>query len=77
MLYIHIGLCVSHSVVSDFVTPLPVARQTPQSMEFLRQEYWSGLWFPTPGDLPGPGIKPGSQCTAGKFFTIWTAREAQ
>ena len=43
-----------------FVTPWTVARQAPLSMEFSRQEYWSGLPFPSPGDLPNPGIKPGS-----------------
>ena len=37
-----------------------VAHQAPLSMEFPRQEYWSGLLFPSPGDLPDPGIKPGS-----------------
>ena len=36
------------------------AYQAPQSMEFTRQEYWSGLPFPSPEDLPNPGIKPGS-----------------
>ena len=36
------------------------AHQAPQSMGFSRQEYWSGLPFPSPGDLPDPGIKPGS-----------------
>ena len=36
------------------------ARQAPLSMEFSRQEYWSGLPFPSPEDLPNPGIKPGS-----------------
>ena len=35
-----------------------VARQTPLSMEFSRQEYWTGLLFPSPVDLPEPGIKP-------------------
>ena len=39
---------------------LHVAHQAPLSTEFSRQEYWSGLPFPTPGDLPDPGIKPGS-----------------
>ena len=43
-----------------FVTPWMVTRQVPLSMEFSRQEYWSGLPFPSPGDLPTPGIKPGS-----------------
>ena len=37
-----------------------VAHQAPLSMEFSRQEYWSGLPFPPPGDLPNPGTKPGS-----------------
>ena len=41
-------------------TPWTVACQTPLSMEFSRQEYWSGLPFPSPGDLPHPGIKPRS-----------------
>ena len=43
-----------------FATPWTVAHQTPQSMEFSRQEYWSGLPFPSPGGLPNPGIEPGS-----------------
>ena len=42
------------------VTPWTVACQAPLSMGFSRQEYWSGLPFPSPGDLPDPGIKPGS-----------------
>ena len=41
-------------------TPWTVACQAPLSMGFSRQEYWSGLPFPSPGDLPNPGIKPGS-----------------
>ena len=40
--------------------PGTVAYQAPQSMEFSRQEYWSGLPFPPPGYFPNPGIKPGS-----------------
>ena len=47
-------------VVSDSVTLWTVAHQTPPSMGFSRQEYWSGLSFPSPGDLPDPGIKPRS-----------------
>jgi len=42
------------------VTPGTVACQAPLSVEFPRQEYWSGLPFPSPGDLPDPGIKPES-----------------
>ena len=38
-------------------------------MEFSSQEYWSGLPFPSPGDLPGTGIEPGSPALAGGFFT--------
>ena len=41
------------------MTPWTVAYQAPQSMEFSMQEYWSGLPFPSPGDLPNPGIEPG------------------
>ena len=43
-----------------FATPWTVARQTPLSMEFSRQEYWSGLPFPSPGDPPHPRIEPRS-----------------
>ena len=48
------------SRVQLFATPWTVAYQAPQSMDFSRQEYWSGLPFPSPRDLPNPGIKPGS-----------------
>ena len=53
-------VCGSHSVLSDSVTPWTVAHQAPLSMGFSRQEYWSGLPFPSPGDLPYPGIEPSS-----------------
>ena len=46
--------------VQLFATPWTVAHQVPPSMEFSRQQYWSGLPFPSPGDLPDPGIEPGS-----------------
>ena len=55
-----------------FLTPWTVACQAPLSMEFSMQEYWSGLPFPTPGDLPDAGIEPvslGSSLLAGGFFT--------
>ena len=45
-------------------TPWTVAHQAPLSMGFSRQEYWSGLPFPSSGDLPDPGIKPGSPADA-------------
>ena len=48
------------SRVQLFETPWTVPHQARQSMEFSRQEYWSGLPFPSPGDLPNPGIEPGS-----------------
>ena len=48
----------SLSRVRLFVTPWTVAYQEPQSTEFSRQEYWSGLLFPSPRDLPNPGIEP-------------------
>ena len=50
----------SLSRVRLFVTPKTVAYQAPPSMEFSRQEYWSGLPLPSPGDLPNPGIERGS-----------------
>ena len=50
--------CLNH--VRLFVTPWTVAHQAPLSMGFSRQEYWSGLPWPPPGDLPDPGIKPTS-----------------
>ena len=50
----------SLSRVQLFVTPWTVAYQAPQSMEFSQQEYWNGLPFPSPGDLPNPGIEPRS-----------------
>ena len=51
---------LSHSVVSDWATPWTVAHQAPLSMGFSRQEYWSGLPYPSPGGMPDPGIKPRS-----------------
>ena len=54
-------MCVSHfSHVRLFAIPWTVACQTPLSMRFPRQEYWSGLSFPSPGDISDPGIEPGS-----------------
>ena len=51
---------ITLSRVRLFATPWIVAHQAPLSMEFYKQEYWSGLPFPTPGDLPDPGIEPRS-----------------
>ena len=51
------------------MTPCSTAHQAPLSMGFSRQEYWSGLPFPFPGDLPNPGFAPASPVWAGGFFT--------
>ena len=48
------------SCIRLFVTPWTVAREASPSMGFSKQKYWSGLPFPSPGDLPDPGIKPRS-----------------
>ena len=60
------------SHVQLFVTPWTAARQAPLSMEFSRQEYWSGLPFPTPGDFPDLEIELKSPALAGGFFTAET-----
>ena len=70
-------MCVlSHfSRVQLFVTLWTIAHQSPLSMGFFRQEYWSGLSFPPPGDLLNPGIEPESLTSpalAGGFFTSTT-----
>ena len=63
-------LLFSSSVMSvSFATPWTVARQAPLSMEFPRQEYWSGLPFPSPGDLPRPRDWIHVSCIEGEFFT--------
>ena len=59
----------SLSHVQLFATPWTVARQAPLSMEFSGQDHWSGLPFPTPGDLPNPEIEPMSPALAGRLFT--------
>ena len=68
----HTTLCVcvkSFSYVRLFTTPWTVAHQAPLSMEFPRQQYWSGLPFPSPEDFSNPGIKPMFPTLAGGFFT--------
>ena len=64
------------SHVQLFATLWTVAHQVPLSLGFSSQEYWSGLPFPSPGDLPDSGIKPRSPCIAGRRFNLWVAREA-
>ena len=73
------------SIVSDFATLWTVACQASLSMRFSKQEYWSGLPFPSPEDLPDPGIKPTSLMSpalAGGFFptsatweTLWNHKK--
>ena len=58
-----------------FVIPGTVAHHTPLSIGFSRQECWSGLPFPSPGDLPDPGVEPVSPALAGGFFTIESPEE--
>ena len=62
----------SLSRVPLFVTPWTAARQAPPSLGFPRQEYRSGLPFPSPGDLPNTGIKSEPPALAGGFFTSET-----
>ena len=64
------GKVKSLSRVGLFATPWTVAYQTPPSMGFSRQRYWSGLPFPSPEDLPDPGIEPRSTFIAGRRFTL-------
>ena len=72
------ALSLSH--VQLLVTPWTVARQAPLSPGFFRQEYWSGLPYSLPGDLPHPGIKPSSLTSpalAGGFLITSATWEAQ
>ena len=66
------AFCVCAQLLSHvelFVTPSTVAFQARLSIEFSRQGYWSGLSFPSPGDLPDPESEPRSPALAGRFFT--------
>ena len=70
-MYTHIYCCgclVTKSCPT-LVTPWFIAHQAPLPMGFPREEYWSGLPFPSPGDLPSPGIEPASPELASGFFT--------
>ena len=73
-------LCILKESISDtFVALWTVVHQAPLSMRFSRQEYWSQLPCPPPGDLPDPGIKSTSLMSpalAGRFFTTSTTWEA-
>ena len=73
-------VCCVLSRVQLFVTPLAEAYLAPLSMEFSRQEHWSGLPFPPPRNLPHSRIEPtslASPALAGRFFTTSTTWEAQ
>ena len=59
---------------SLFATLWTVAHKASPSMGFSRQQYWSRWPFPSPGDLPNPGIKCQVSCTAGRLLTIWATR---
>ena len=64
-LHLHHCCLVTKSCSTLFATPRTVAHQAPLSMGFPRQEYWSGLPFPSQGDLPDPGIEPTCPALAG------------
>ena len=66
----------SLSRVRLFATPWTVAYQAPQSMGFSRQEFWSGLPFPSPGDLPWPRDRTPVSRIVCRCVTIWATREA-
>ena len=66
----------SLSPIRLFATPWTGAHQAPLSMGFSRQEYWSGLPFPSPGESSWPRDWAWVCCIAGRFFTIWSTREA-
>ena len=80
--FIHVIVCISSlflfiayllfsgQVVSDsFCNPMDLAHQASLSMGCSWQEYWSRLPYPTPGDLPDPGIEPVSHALSGRIFT--------
>ena len=70
--------CLVANLVRLFAIPWAVAHQAPLSMGFPRQEYWSGLPYPSPGNLPDSGIEPASPAWADGFFffNCWAFREA-
>ena len=80
LIWMHASMQSHFTHAQLFVNPWARARQAPLSMGFSRQQYWSGLPFPSPEVLPNPGIKPRDRtqvsCIAGRFFTVWATREA-
>ena len=69
-------MCLVAQSCLTLCNPLDVARQAPLSMGSSRQEYWSGLSFPSPRDLPNPRIKLTSLALTAGFFTIEPPEEA-
>ena len=67
--------CYWLSHIQLFGIPWTVAHQIPLSMEFCKQDYWSGLPFPSPVSLPDPRIEPASPALAGSFFTTESGRD--
>ena len=65
-------VCVCAQSCLTLCDPLDGSHQAALSMRLSRQGYWSGLPFPTPGNLPNPGIKPTTLALAGRFFTTKT-----
>ena len=68
--------CCCSAVSDSFVTLWTVAHQSPLSLGFPRQESWSGLPFPSPGDLSNPETAPESPALAGRFFTTQSPGKA-
>ena len=69
---VHVHACSVAQLCPTICDPVDCSRRAPLSMRFPRQEHWSGLPFPPPGDLPNPGIKPmspASPALSGGFFT--------
>ena len=64
-----VRMCSVTQLCLTLCDPWTIACQAPLSMAFSRQEYWSGLPFPSPGHLPEPGIEPASPALAAGFFT--------
>ena len=74
--------CLVAKSCLTLINPWTVAQQAPLSMGFPRQEYWSRLPFPFPGDFPDLGFEHGSPAlqadsSLGRFFTVWGTRESQ
>ena len=67
--------CLVTKLCPTLATPWTVVLQAPLSMEFPRQEYWFGLPFPSPRDLPDPVVEPASPALAGRFFTTEPPRK--